>query len=795
MADPSISLKRRTEIALKTADYYTPSFRKGRSSKVIETISYLKILTNNPKIDKSVREQASRKLRLITYFDYKPTRKFVAKYVKFVSLTTKVDVLKEIDYIISLFERITESNGCAYALKVCKELYSIGTRLSTSNRFKPMSFRKSTADGVPKIMGPLVVLLKGSYNERRAALSVLQLIKIVEHHETGFSVETIIREGPIKQLSFDELPVVGNYFKRYIKEKGYMAETVDLRQFRRAYFEVLEETFPTHLQSTRLKDITKFSSNHVSARNGPNGPSLTTAAVDYRSFKKDESSKQLWNNLKSFAVMTKNKDLARLMCDFEIEDPKVVHQRGKKPIHSKISIKKESWGRLRPFAILDYFTQSSMVGTHNYLFKWLEEQVEDGTFDQDRVSSVVQNWTKLGLNPESADLSAATDSIPVEIQAEILSQIGGRDYGKLWMNIVSNRDFLSPDGTFIRYKTGQPMGILSSFGMLAVWHHIIARVCLRYEGIVRSSTSPIYCIIGDDITMTGQRLFHIYETVVGTVMGIGISKVKGFHSETQTLDNPLVIDGIVPLSMTTAELAKRIFCNGHEITPIPPTEVYSALESPLQFPELFHSLRERGYSGYLNASDILSISSLCVNSKVGLTLAFSPLADTQLLANIVFDPRTEPIYNRLFWFSPTYDRYVFDIAFLKQLELTHSKFVDTMIGAFGQWHRKAVLCDFTTNGWVYNSVAQSDLLQKIVIDCAEKSEKSQFDFLQNYGNVNSLLKLRKEIRLFQTLFELGRVFVDPKKCRALDRKLFSTSYINIVVRQTLVDLRNRDLFS
>lgn len=797
LSNPLLSQKRRKALVERQSRFFTPSTRKMRSGKVTQIINNLKALIITPGIDKTQKFKFRQRLDVIRYFDHKPIRIFVAKYTKFVSLTTSVDVSNSIDYIISLYERLVAENGPTYALKIIKDLYGLALRYSTSNSFEPMSYRKVTPSGLPKILGPLEIGLRGEYNERRAVLSVLQLIKIVEHHPTTFSTKTITKKGRVEQIDFDEQPLLGNYITKFIKKYGYIAGNVDLRRFNALYVSVVHEIFPTHFQSKRLSDISTFHDFHVSARNGPNGPSLTTAAIDYCSLMKDDKSKEIWNNIKEFSKIVMNDGLSVLMNDFEVENPTVTHYKGKEPIHSKISLKKESWGRVRPFAILDFFTQSSMSGLHDYLFKFLGSLVEDGTFDQDRVSSIVQGWS-ITDKPESADLSAATDSIPVEIQAEIMSQIGGREFGRLWMNIVSNREFKTPDGDYIRYAVGQPMGVKTSFAMLAVWHHIVAKTCIRYERLIdNQQTNPMYCIIGDDITLKGEPLFRIYETVVHLVMGVEISKVKGFHNETQHLDNPLIIDGVASLTMTTAELAKRVFCNGYELTPIPSTEVYSSLESVLQFPDIFRSLQTRGYSGYLNASNLTSISNLLSkdNRKLGLTLVFSPLADTPLTDVIQFDPKEDPIISKVVWFTPHYDRYVFDIAFMQLLEGTHARFVTTLVSAFTNWYKRALISEIETAGWKYNSVAQSELLKSVVLRSGQKSEQLQRDFLMNFTNENSLLRLRKDITLFQTMFELGRVFVDPKKARALDRKLFATSYISKVIKQTAVDMRNRAYYS
>lgn len=81
------------------------------------------------------------------------------------------------------------------------------------------------------------------------------------------------------------------------------------------------------------------------------------------------------------------------------------------------------------------------------------------------------------------DLSAATDRLPVDIQANILNYLFGNSFGWAWKNLLVGRDYLVPKlprgvqgsntPAMVRYAVGQPMGALSSWAMLALTHHFI----------------------------------------------------------------------------------------------------------------------------------------------------------------------------------------------------------------------------------------------------------------------------------------------------------------------------------
>jgi hypothetical protein len=84
-------------------------------------------------------------------------------------------------------------------------------------------------------------------------------------------------------------------------------------------------------------------------------------------------------------------------------------------------------------------------------------------------------------NVFSYDLSAATDRLPLLLQIYVLNAlIPG--LGDHWANLLVGRDYQVPKRKSesslpetVRYATGQPMGALSSWAMLAITHHLIVQ--------------------------------------------------------------------------------------------------------------------------------------------------------------------------------------------------------------------------------------------------------------------------------------------------------------------------------
>ena len=104
---------------------------------------------------------------------------------------------------------------------------------------------------------------------------------------------------------------------------------------------------------------------------------------------------------------------------------------------------------------------------HDWLFTILRSIPQDGTFDQEQaVSTVIEKIRNGRLNVFSFDLSAATDRLPILLQAKILNSVVP-DLGTQWARLLTGRDYLVPmkygnETPKVRYSAGQPMGALSS---------------------------------------------------------------------------------------------------------------------------------------------------------------------------------------------------------------------------------------------------------------------------------------------------------------------------------------------
>jgi hypothetical protein len=101
-------------------------------------------------------------------------------------------------------------------------------------------------------------------------------------------------------------------------------------------------------------------------------------------------------------------------------------------------------------------------------------------------------------------------------------------------------------GEDIRYAVGQPMGLLTSWAAFSVTHHVIINWLKKDKSF--------YAIIGDDVGISSKEGARKYRSFMESI-GVSINDTKS----------------LIPRDDTkVAEIAKRLFLAGNEISPIPP---------------------------------------------------------------------------------------------------------------------------------------------------------------------------------------------------------------------------------
>jgi hypothetical protein len=221
-----------------------------------------------------------------------------------------------------------------------------------------------------------------------------------------------------------------------------------------------------------------------------------------------------------------------------------------------LGLVEDTEGKTRVIAMADYWTQTSLIPLHDDLLAVLRSLGDkDLTFGQD-----IKPFGSSKHKYYSFDLTSATDRLPRFLYVKVLEQLYGKNFSVSWERLMVEQGFHSPDGVIRKYNTGQPMGLYSSWPLLALVHHAIVQVSALRIGFRQFED---YRILGDDIVIRNNEVAFQYQLLMNQ-LGVGISKEK-------TL-----------ISNETFEFAKRLFYKGEEVTAFPIHGISSSVISGWQ---------------------------------------------------------------------------------------------------------------------------------------------------------------------------------------------------------------------
>jgi hypothetical protein len=231
-----------------------------------------------------------------------------------------------------------------------------------------------------------------------------------------------------------------------------------------------------------------------------------------------------------------------------------------------------------------------MKPIHEYLMNSVLRKMPcDGSFGHDILANKVKKFTKhRGLY--CYDLTAATDRFPLEIQKRVLRPLLG-DLVHEWSDLLVNRPFTFK-GEEIRYAVGQPMGLLTSWPALSVAHHVIINYCKKDKSF--------YAVIGDDVGISSKEGAMRYRDLMNEI-GVSINDSKS----------------LIPTnSNKVAEIAKRQYSEGKEISPIPPRVLVESTKSLEGLIEFLQVLANRtGKFRDLSGLELSSVENLIISNK------------------------------------------------------------------------------------------------------------------------------------------------------------------------------------
>ena len=242
----------------------------------------------------------------------------------------------------------------------------------------------------------------------------------------------------------------------------------------------------------------------------------------------------------------------------------------------KLSTKIEPAGKVRVFAMVDIWTQSILAPIHEAIFDWLRSIPMDGTFDQ---LSPLHKLSSLETKDRfSFDLSAATDRLPIRFQIQVMGSLfNNSELALLWASVLVGRTYhllFQKNSYALQYAVGQPMGAYSSWGMLAVSHHVVVQIAASRAGIV--GLFKDYAVLGDDICIANKFVANQYLSLMAD-LGVEINMSKSLVSST----------GV-------AEFAKRWVVGETDVSPTSPSLITRLTSNLAYLPVVVLDLLNRG---------------------------------------------------------------------------------------------------------------------------------------------------------------------------------------------------------
>jgi len=449
----------------------------------------------------------------------------VKKLLPIINILHSKDPSVNVEKFLMLVSSLIKFKGEERTMELLKQYRLSLQQFVLHQTVTNIPFCKTDKDGVPKI----VKFLKPNRSLKSEVMYSLSVLRLIEEFrcKPKFLTDTITSESTAKQDVLSQIT-------EYIRSKPRILKVL-----------------PKELMEPRLL---------LSNKAGPNGPAAITCLQDLKALR-SPGNENLYNEINQFIKDNLIKvDMEKYECtDSEFS-------------HSKLVLLSDKACKTRVIAIADWWSNVCLSGIHDTFMKGLRRLPNDVTYFQDQIPSLVQ---KMGSSLYSSDMTAFTDRFPVELEFEVVSAVYGSKIGRMWKVIVTDREFYHKNGS-VRYKVGNPMGLLSSWAVSTFTHHVVKAWCAQQCGI-RNSKSYKYLILGDD---TLDSRLDVYEKYIQTIkdLGVSISVSKCTQSED-----------------SYAEFAKRLFTPEGEVTGLPVHLLNGLNSNPEQVLELVRICRSRGY--------------------------------------------------------------------------------------------------------------------------------------------------------------------------------------------------------
>jgi hypothetical protein len=268
----------------------------------------------------------------------------------------------------------------------------------------------------------------------------------------------------------------------------------------------------------------------------------------------------LWGYIKRFPLIKflkrQNPNLFKNLRDGQVWSSEAEEYTWQSSLPGRLSLKLEAAGKVRVFAMIDYFSQYALRPLHEDLMKLLKNNPSDATYNQ--MLSVEKTVLERYRTCYSFDLKSATDLIPSQLYKIVLGSRYGDDFTHAWFDLLVNRPYIAMMKTktlakhsFVKYTRGQPMGALSSWPALAVIHHYLVWLAAYRVNKDLASTFSEYLVLGDDLVIFSSDVAQSYLQVCKDY-GVTVGLPKSYISDR----------GLY-------QFASQNVLNGQFITPLP----------------------------------------------------------------------------------------------------------------------------------------------------------------------------------------------------------------------------------
>jgi hypothetical protein len=396
-------------------------------------------------------------------------------------------------YMIQEIKKMILKSGNTFTVRYLKEsTIAMNVWIGKGDNFYVVDFPIGIQNGLPKII-PFLLRNKIRQGDRivfKAVISILSLYRILSS-EPNMKLNTIT--DPFNGIS----------------------STLNIMDIK--YVRNLISGSDWNIRVTKVLNLTTAGPNYKVSWQG--------AVLDAKALVADPCFEYFKNLCSSFDGQWL---LDALLLDSNLaQDSSYIRKGYPSLIIGKLSKKFEAAGKVRVFAITDWWTQVLLKPLHDKINEVLLGFQQDGTFDQTKPLDFLT-----GVSRYSYDLSAATDRLPIDVQVQVLSQFVGQDIAINWSSLLTKREwFLIEDRLKVKYSVGQPMGAYSSFPMLALTHHFIVQIAAKQVGYNEWFTN--YALLGDDIVIAEKSVADRYYLLMNDVLGVSINLSKSIQSETR----------------------------------------------------------------------------------------------------------------------------------------------------------------------------------------------------------------------------------------------------------------------